>query len=260
MESINGVSEDYPSILNDTDGSLAVGFSLTTLDQKDTYGNCATTPAINSAQIPIVMDPRDTDAAIAMVQGGSPPQYLELFNEPDFSFQGLTPLTDPVTAAKSLSGLFTIPHPKTTYISPALMNANSDWLTTFKSNCNGCFDQIPIIAMHVYNPSVDGVMGQITQLHGTWPDKKIWITELSPATSDCSMDANAIATYMTQLFPKIMALGYVDKIFWNSGEWDSPAINSAPDACNPALTDASGNATPVLKALLGGCGGATATS
>ena len=206
------------------------------------------------------MDPRDTAAAVTMVQGPSPPQYLELFNEPDFSFQGLTPLTDAPTAATNLQALFSIPHPQTTYISPALMNANSDWLTTFKSNCNGCFDQIPIIAMHVYNPSVDGVMGQITQLHSTWPDKKIWITELSPATSGCTMDAGAMATYMNQLFPQIIALGYVDKIFWNSGEWDSPAINGAPDGCNPALTDASGNPTPVLTALKNACGGGTATS
>ena len=243
---------------------LAVGFSLDTLDKKDTYGNCATTPELNSHQIHVVMDPRDTDAAVKMVQGGSAPQYLELFNEPDFSFEGYTPLTDPVTAAKSLSALFSIPHPQTTYISPALMNANSDWLTTFKSSCNGCFSQIPIIAMHVYNPDIDGVMSQITQLHGTWPDKKIWITELSPATSGCSMDADGIATYMQQLFSKIMALGYVEKIFWNSGEWDAPAINGAPDKCNPALTDASGNATPVLKALKNVCGGSgsggTATS
>ena len=197
-----------------------------------------------------------------MVQGANPPQYLELFNEPDFSFQGLTPLTDAITAAKSLAGFFTIQHPQTTYISPALMNANSDWLTTFKSNCNGCFDQIPIIAMHIYNPDVDGVMAQITQLHGTWPDKKIWITELSPATSGCTMDATAIGTYMQTLFQKIMALGYVEKIFWNSGEWDSPAINGAPDSCNPALTDTSGNPTPVLTALKNSCGGSggTATS
>ena len=254
------MSEGYPSALSPINCPHAVGFSLTTLDKKDTYGNCATTPDLNKAQIQIVMDPRDTDAAVELVQGGSPPQYLELFNEPDFSFENLTPLTDPVTAAHSLSKLFTIPHPQTTYISPALMNANSDWLPTFKSNCNGCFDQIPIIAMHIYNPSVDGVMALITQLHGTWPDKKIWITELSPAASDCGMDASGIATYMTQLFPKIVALGYVEKIFWNSGEWDSPAINNAPAACNPALTDASGNATPVLKALLNGCGGGTATS
>ncbi len=218
-------------------------------------------PELNNNQIHVVMDPRDTPAAITMVQGPNPPRYLELFNEPDFSFKNFTPVTDAVTAAKNLAGLFSIPHPQTSYVSPALMNANSDWLTTFKSNCNGCFDQIPIIAMHVYNPDPQGVMDQITQLHATWPDKKIWITELSPATSGCSMQANDMATFMSTLFPKITALGYVDKIFWNSGEWDTPAINGAPDGCNPALTDGGGNPTPVLTALKNYCGGGgTATS
>ena len=242
----------------------AVGFSLDTLDKKSTYGDCPTTPDLNAHQIHVVMDPTDTAEAVTMVQGASPPTYLELFNEPDFSFDGLTPLTDPVTAASNLQQLFSIPHPQTTYISPALMNANSDWLTQFNASCQNCFAQIPIIAMHVYNPSVAGVMAQITQLHGTWPEQKIWITELSPATSGCTMDASSMATtFINQLIPQIIALGYVEKIFWNSGEWDSPAINSAPDSCNPALTDANGNATPVLTALKSVCGGGsggTATS
>lgn len=206
------------------------------------------------------MDPTDVDAGVTMVQGPNPPTHLELFNEPDFSFEGLTPLTDAVTAAAKLSQFFSIPHPATTYISPALMDANGPWLPSFQSSCNGCFDQIPIIAMHVYNPTPAGVMGQITQLHSTWPDKKIWITELSPATSGCSMDANGIAGYMNTLIPQIVALGYVEKIFWNSGEWDSPAINGAPDSCNPALTDASGNPTAVLTAYKNVCGGSSGTA
>ena len=111
------------------------------------------------------------------------------------------------------------------------------------------------MGLHAYDPSIDGIMDKINKLHTTWPDKKIWITELSPAGPDCSMDANAIANYMNELFPKIIALGYVEKIFWNSGEWDSSAINNAPSQCNPALTDASGNATPVLTALKNACGG-----
>jgi len=247
-----------------------VGFSLNTLDTKATYngpsGPAQVMPAMNSAQINVVMDPTDTNDAITMLQSASPPSYLELFNEPDFSFQNLTVLTDPIPAAQNLAALFAVPHPKTTLISPALMNANSDWLTTFRDNCNNCFDQIPIIAMHVYNPDPSGVMGQITQLHTTWPDKKIWITELSPATAGCSLTntgtgPGTMANYMSTLIPQILALGYVDKVFWNSGEWDSPAINGAPEACNPSLVDANGHATDVLKALGTVCGGGnTATA
>lgn len=151
------------------------------------------------------------------------------------------------------------------------MDANSDWLTTFRDNCNDCFDQIPIIAMHVYNPDPQGVLDQITQLHSTWPNKTIWITELSPATAGCSLTntgtdltaSNTMANYMGTLIPAILKLGYVEKIFWNSGEWNSPAINGASDSCNPSLVDANGDATDVLKSLQAVCGGTsgnTATS
>ena len=225
------------------------------------------TPTMNSAQIHVVMDPRDTDEAMTMLQSGSPPAYLELFNEPDFSFENLTMLTDAQTAAQNLSQLFDISHPLTTFISPALMNANGDWLTTFKDSCNNCFDQIPIVALHVYNPDPSGVMAQITQLHGTWPDKKIWITELSPATTNCTLintgtGPGTMADYIGTLIPQILALGYVEKIFWNSGEWNSGPINGAPAACNPSLVDANGNPTDVLSALGKVCGisGGTATS
>lgn len=238
----------------------AVGFSLGTLDTKSTYGNPPVNAALNAAQIHVVMDSDDTNAAITLVQSDSAPAYLELFNEPDFSFDGLTKTMDPIPAAQNLSALLSAPHPKTTFISPALMDAESDWLPTFAANCNGHFDQIPIIAMHIYNPSVSGVMGHITNLHSTWPDKKIWITELSPATSGCTMDANGIAQFMNQLFPQIIALGYVEKIFWNSGEWDATPINGAPSSCNPALTDANGNATPILTSLKNACGGSGSTA
>lgn len=69
-----------------------------------------------------------------------------------------------------------------------------------------------------------------------------------------------MANYMGTLIPQILALGYVEKIFWNSGEWDSPSINSAPDGCNPSLVDANGDATDVLKSLYAVCGGGSGTT
>lgn len=71
------------------------------------------------------MDPTYIDDALALLKS-DPPRYLELFNEPDFSYNGWTPLTDAVTAATKLQPFFEASHPSTTYISPALMNANSD--------------------------------------------------------------------------------------------------------------------------------------
>ena len=235
---------------------MLVGFSLVPLNEKSTYntasGPAPVTPAINAAQIPIVMDPTDTDSAVKLL-ASSPPAYLELFNEPDYSFQNATPLTDPIPAAQDLQPIFAAKHPSTQYISPALANANSDWLPTFRDNCNNCFDQIDIISMHLYSSQPDQVLNLIKQLHGTWPDKRIWITELSPASSDCTLDSAGIVNWANTLIPQIIALGYVEKIFWNCGE-HGQGLNGALDQYNPSLTNDDGSATDVLKGLAQICG------
>ena len=260
-------SNAYFSVL--TIRTCLVGFSLPTIDQKPTYntdaGPAAVLPALNNAQIHMVMDPRDTDAAVQMVQGPSPPRYLGLFNEPDYSFEGLTPMTDPVTAAQDLQALFSISHSATTYIAPGLAFPNAPWLATFRDNCKNCFDQIPIVSMHIYEPNPSAVISGIQTFHSTWPDKKIWITELSPARNDCALSNAAsgpgsIGDYIATLIPQIIALGYVEKIFWNGGEWSATGGNGAPAPCNPSLTDANGAPTGALQALGKVCGGSGAAA
>ena len=243
-----------------------MGFSLKTLDKQADYNLSPTqvsqlSGAFNKAQIPIVMDHTYIEDAKTMLANNYPP-YLELFNEPDFSFEGLTLTEDAGPSASDLRTLLDTPHPKTKYISPALMNANGPWLGSFFQACSGCIDQIDIIALHVYNPDPQGVIDQITQLYNTWK-KPIWITELSPATTGCSLNPTTMADYINTLIPQIAKLGYVEKIFWNSGEYDSTPINSAPAPCNPNLTNMDGSATTVLQALGAACGinpGGTATS
>ena len=196
-----------------------------------------------------------------MLANNTPP-YLELFNEPDYSFEGFTPTEDAAPSAQDLKVLFDTPHPDTKYISPALMNANSPWLSQFFQACNGCIDQIDVIAMHIYNPNPDDVIALIQQLYNTWK-KTIWITELSPAAAGCGLTPDTMGpNYINVLIPKILALGYVEKIFWNSGENDGTPINGAPGPCNPNLTNMDGSATPVLEALGAACGvhAGTATS
>ena len=238
--------------------SHLVGFSLKTLDQQGDYNlspaqKSQLSGAFNKAQIPIVMDHTYIKDASDML-ANNPPPYLELFNEPDFSFEGLTLTEDPGPSASDLKPLIDTPHPNTKFISPALMNANSDWLGSFFQACTGCLAQIDIMAIHIYNPDPQGVLDQITQLYSTWK-KPIWITELSPATAGCGLDSSTIASqYINVLIPEITKLGYVEKIFWNSGESDSPPINNAPASCSPSLTNSDGSATAVLKALGAACG------
>ena len=253
---------------------LIVGFSIGTLNTKQTYdvngAPAPTTPSLDSAQIHLVMDPTDVSAAVSMLQGASSPAYLGLFNEPDYSFDGVTPLTSPQDAADSLAAVFAVPHPNTKFLAPAVAFPNSDWLPSFNASCNGCFSQIDVIPMHIYDPDPASIISEIQQFHSTWPNWPIWITELSPARDDCTLTGAASGTgsvgeYINTLIPQILALGYVEKIFWNSGEWDSSPINAAPAACNPSLTDVNGNPTTVLQVLGQVCGnstnaGGTATS
>lgn len=237
--------------------SYLVGFSLNTLDKQADYDLSATqasqlSGAFNKAQIPIVMDHTYIEAAVEML-ANNPPPYLELYNEPDFSFENLTLTEDPGPSASDLKPLLNAAHPNTKYISPALMNANGPWLGEFFQACNGCIDQFHAIAMHIYNPDPQGVLDLITQLHGTW-NKTIWITELSPATASCGMNPTSMATYISTLIPEIQKLGYVEKIFWNSGESDSTPINGASASCSPSLTNSDGSFTPALQALGAACG------
>ena len=198
------------------------------------------------------MDPRDTSKAEAILASSTTPPYLELFNEPDYSYGGATPLTEPIPAAQNLAPFVSLPHNTTKFISPALANPNNaSWLPVFFENCETCRTQIDIIAMHIYEPNIDSAIGQISQLHNTWPDKRIWITEFGPYNgggSGCSFNQTGVADYARTIIPRIDALGYVEKIFWNCGDAE-PA-----DVCNPSLTNEDGSANDVLKALGGACG------
>ena len=211
-----------------TSSPYPVGFTENTIDQSPTYDvngqAAATSCAINEAQIKICMDPRNVQDSIALVTGPNPPEYLELFNEPDYSYEGFTPLTSAQDAATALAPLLAA---KTTtkFISPAVAFTNTVWLANFNDYCNNCINSsIPIISAHVYNYKPDQVLLQITTLHNTWPDKRIWITELAPASSSdqgCTLDQAGMISWMQTVIPQIVALGYVDRIFWNSGEYVS---------------------------------------
>ena len=228
-----------------------VGFALGSLDKTESYntgsGPAATSPSLNGAQIHQVMDPTEVSAALELLKT-NPPQYLTLFNEPDYSYAGVTPLTSAKDAASNLQPLFAASHPNTTYLSPALANANSDWLTTFRDSCSGCMSQVPIITMHLYNQDTSAALDLIEQLHGTWPDKRIWITELAPGTGNgCTLDSEGIVSWLNTLIPQIVKLGYVDKIFWNCGE-ASPA-----STCKTDLTNEDGSPTAILEAYSAIC-------
>ena len=210
---------------------------------------------MDDSQIKICMDPRNVDEALGLITGPNPPEFLELFNEPDFSYMGYTPLTDAQTAANSLANILAADTP-THFISPVVAFTNSDYLANFNNFCNNCVNEkIPIVSMHLYNPDVDSALEEIETMHTTWPNQTIWITELAPASSadqGCELDEDGVINWMTSLLPQIVALGYVDRVFWNSGEY-GVIYSDDPSKCNPSLTNPDGSATALLQAYGGIC-------
>ena len=94
-------------------------------------------------------------------------------------------------------------------------------------------------------------MSAITTMATAYPGKKIWITEFGPyngGPSGCTFDQAGVVNYAQTIIPKINALDYVEKLFWNCG--DAEAAN----VCNPSLTNEDGSANDVLKGLGGACG------
>ena len=77
-----------------------------------------------------MMDMNDVDDGYAMVTGPNPPAYVGLFNEPDFSFEGKTPLLDTMAAGQALARFISAPHPRTKYLTPA--PANTGYLKQMK--------------------------------------------------------------------------------------------------------------------------------
>ncbi|MCJ1479513.1 hypothetical protein MMC13_008199 [Lambiella insularis] len=208
-----------------------IGFTINTIAQSPTYDLASGAPApslpsLDAAQIKISMDPSDVNATLSLITSGNAPQYLELYNEPDFSYEGFTPLTSPQAAAAALAPILAA-STTTQFISPAVAFTNSDYLTQFNDACDQCVtNAIGIISAHIYNNSTDTVISMIEKLHSTWPTKRIWITELAPSSDPsqgCTLDEAGVINWMQTLLPQIVNLGYVDKVFWNSGEWsDEP--------------------------------------
>ena len=196
-----------------------IGFSLGNGYNEPAYAGM--TPQLDTAQIPICMNPDKVGTCVQSLTSDHPPEYMEIFNEMDYSWEGMTPTADPQTAANTVPPIFAANTP-TKLISPALAYTGSSWLPQFGAACNGCMEKIDIVAGHIYNKDPAQVMNIINQFHNQWPDKKIWLTELAPASSKsdgCTFGDAEMINWMQTLLPQILKLGYVEKVFWNNGAW-----------------------------------------
>ncbi|KAL9007020.1 MAG: hypothetical protein Q9188_000224 [Gyalolechia gomerana] len=170
--------------------SVFISFSLPAIKNNDHYNlddqrPCPEPEGLESARIPVVMDPTDLEAAKTLLQNFRP-GYLELYNKPDYSYGNVTPVTSPENSAKGLRPLFDIGAP-TQFVSLAVAFTRSDWLKKFQDNCTECMDKIGIIGAHVYSVEPMGAIDQIKKVYDQWPSKEIWVTKISPLTGDRSL-------------------------------------------------------------------------
>lgn len=220
------------------------------------------------------MDGRNVADGIKAVMGesGTKPAYLELYNEPDYSFNGWTKLTDPVKACEELAPFFTpetlAAKGNTKYIAPSPALANGDWLKTFSSTCPEYMEYIDILSLHVYTESPQHVLDQANMLHMTYGNKPVWITEIAPPVpaERCNFNPQQVKDFMQETITKLRGQApFVEKIFWNCGEAGGAHTGLGDGECNPSLTNNDGSPTDLLKFYAnvdcsGVVGGSTATS
>ncbi|KAI9802969.1 MAG: hypothetical protein M1825_002202 [Sarcosagium campestre] len=199
--------------------------------------------AVNRSQLRIVMNPSQVADAVKIVTAPNPPDYLEIFNEPDIGGFG-NPVTSPEQAARDVVPLLKA-KTRTKYLSPAPALGYTDWLPRFFKACK-CLDRFAAVTMHVYRPDPDEAIEQIRIVHKQFPNKKIWITEISPASQqadNCKLRKQGMINWMNQVLGWAARTGYVDRVFWNCGEYGT-LYPDDPNRCNPSLTNNDTLSTP----------------
>ena len=200
-------------------------------------------------QLPMMPYATDVPAAVKLVKSPNPPEYLLTFNEPDYSYEGLTPTMSPQQAAEAIKPLLASPGNHTKFIAPVTANPGSSWLTDFYAACN-CQSFFYAYNMHVYKPTLDAAQRDITNFHTKFSDKPLWITEIAPGQANpaCSLSVQDVQGYMTQLYSWGAKQGWIGRIFWNSGN-EIPATDH--NVCNSYLLDFNSQSSALLNTFNG---------
>ena len=197
----------------------------------------------NPGQIPMMAFASDVQNAVAMVNGDSPPEWMLTFNEPDYSYAGVSPTMSPQDAATAIAPLLASPGTATKFVAPVTADPTSDWLTDFYAACN-CQSFFSAYNIHVYLPDSASAEADITTFHNKFADKPLWVTEIAPgnANPSCSLSWDQAGQYMNDIYSWGAAQGWIDKIFWNSGN----QIPNDSNVCNSYLLDSNDQPTPLL--------------
>ena len=77
---------------------------------------------------------------------------------------------------------------------------------------------------HIYDPDPQRAIDLVKRVRYQFSDKHLWLTEISPTTAGtpgCLLDENGMKDWMNKVLGFAATSGYVDKVFWNSGEYVS---------------------------------------
>jgi len=192
-------------------------------------------------RIPMMAFQTDVANAVTMVNGPNPPAWMLTFNEPDYSYMGFTPTMTPQQASDAIQPLLASPGSGTKFVAPVPADPTSTWLPEFFTACN-CQGFFSAYNIHVYLADLGAVQSDITTFHNSFADKPMWVTEIAPGNDNCVLTSAEVSTYMTGLYQWGASVGWIGKIFWNTGNY----VANDSNVCNSNLLDANSNATPIL--------------
>ncbi|KAL8967352.1 MAG: hypothetical protein Q9183_002961 [Haloplaca sp. 2 TL-2023] len=198
--------------------------------------------------IPMMAFARDVGDAIKMVTSDNPPEWLLTFNEPDFSYQGVTPPTprmDPEDAAAAILPLRSIVAErgtKTRFVAPATADSSGNWQELFFAECD-CRDFFSAYNVHSYHRTADGIINDVNRFRSKHNDKPLWITEVAPGNADCTVGWDEAGKFMKDIYKFSKDSGFVDRVYWNSG---NAITNGDTNICNSWLMDPEGKPGPLL--------------
>lgn len=214
---------------------ITCGFDIQGLDKMSAR--------VREKHIPMMPQAKHVAGAVELISGPNPPEWLLTFNEPDVSYMGVTPLMGPEEAAEAIKPLLAAAVGRPTkYVAPVSADPTSDWLTRFYASCN-CRDFFSAYNLHIYTPDAQAGREELAKFHTRFPDKPIWITEVAPGPAHCSVGWDAAGTFMHSIYAYATSVGYVDKVFWNSGN-QIPANDE--NVCNSYLVGFDGTPSPLF--------------
>ncbi|KAL8918003.1 MAG: hypothetical protein Q9172_005594 [Xanthocarpia lactea] len=220
---------------------------MTTASQWTTFGldipGGSASDRAKQAHIPMMAFKEHVERAVELVNGPNAPEWLLTFNEPDYSYKGMTPTMKGAEAAEAIKPLLAKPGSKTKFVAPVTAFPDDPFLDEFFAACN-CKDFFSAYNIHQYQPTSAGVIKTIESYHAKWNDKPLWITELAPGGANCALSWDDTNKFMKEMFKFSKDAGYIDKVFWNTG---NQIEGGDANVCNSWLVDGSGKPGPLLE-------------